>query len=70
MNPIIHTVLALATIFIAWRFGRWQSTKEALEQYTATLEHEGYIHIQEMRDGSFEFVKHWKHQASEAKDNA
>ena len=70
MDPILHTIVALVTIFVAWRVGKFQTTKEALEEYTATLEHEGYIHIQEMRDGSFEFVKHWKHQSSEAKDNA
>jgi hypothetical protein len=65
MDPYIHTILATAMLFSAWRFGKWQSTKDALERYTETLEEHGYVHIQKMRDGSYEFIKHWKHQAEE-----
>jgi hypothetical protein len=62
MNEYLHTFLALAVIFISWRFGKWQSTKDALERYTENLEEHGFIHIQQMKDGSYEFIKHWKHQ--------
>jgi len=65
MNPYIHTITALAVIFIAWRIGRWQSTREAIEQYTQNLEDAGYIYITQLRDGSYEFVKHWKKQVEE-----
>lgn len=65
MNPYVHTIIALAVIFIAWRFGRWQSTREAIEQYTQNLEDAGYIYITQLRDGSYEFVKHWKKQVEE-----
>jgi hypothetical protein len=60
VDPIIHTIIALGAIFISWKIGRFQSNKDAIERYTQTLEDHGYIYITQLRDGSYEFVKHWK----------
>ena len=62
MDPILHTVMALACIYIAYRVGRVQRRKQDIERYTEHLEKEGFVHIERMRDGSYEFIKHWKRQ--------
>jgi|TARA_B100000497_G_C7466834_1_gene287961 hypothetical protein len=62
MDPILHTVLALATIYIAWRVGRVQRRRQDIERYTEHLEKEGFVYIERMKDGSYEFIKHWKQQ--------
>ena len=62
MDPITHTVMALACIYIAYRVGRVIRRKEDIERYTQHLEEQGFVHIKQMRDGSYEFIKHWQHQ--------
>ena len=62
MDPILHTVMALACIYIAYRVGRVQRRRQDIERYTEHLEKEGFVHIERMRDGSYEFIKHRKRQ--------
>lgn len=67
MDPITHTVMALACIYIAYRVGRVIRRKEDIERYTQHLEEQGFVHIQKIGE-KYEFIKHWKHR--EAEDNA
>lgn len=60
MDPYIHTALALGCIYIAYKIGRSIRHKEDIENFVSHLEEQGYVYIEQMKDGSFEFVKHWK----------
>ena len=33
-----------------------------IEKYTEFLEQQGFVCIEQMKDGSYEFIKHWKKQ--------
>jgi hypothetical protein len=65
MDAITHTILACITIYLSYRVGKKMSTKGAIQQYTKHLEDQGYVKIEQMRDGSFEFIKHWNTQRQE-----
>jgi len=62
MDAITHTIIVCLTIYISYRVGRSMSTKGAIQKYTKHLEDEGYVYIEQMRDGGYEFIKHWKRQ--------
>lgn len=65
MDPIVHTVIALATIYISYKVGTRMRAKAEIEKFTEFLESQGFVHIEQMKDGSYEFIKHWKHKAED-----
>ena len=65
MDPILHTVIALATIYISYKVGTRMRAKAEIEEYTMFLEEKGYVYIEQMKDGSYEFIKHWKHKTED-----
>lgn len=62
MDPILHTVIALATIYASYKVGTRMRAKAEIEKYTEFLEQQGFVCIEQMKDGSYEFIKHWKRQ--------
>ena len=62
MDAITHTILMMLTIYISYKVGTWTSNKSAIQRYTKHLEDQGFVYIEKMRDGSYEFIKHWKAQ--------
>lgn len=62
MDPILHTVIALATIYISYKVGTRMRARAEIEKYTEFLEQQGFVYIEQMKDGSYEFIKHWKRQ--------
>lgn len=62
MDPITHTIIVMISLYIAFRVGRHMRRKSDIEKYTMYLEEQGFVHIKQMRDGSYEFIKHWQHQ--------
>ncbi len=52
----------MISLYIAFRVGRHMRRKSDIEKYTMYLEEQGFVHIKQMRDGSYEFIKHWQHQ--------
>lgn len=70
MDPYLHTAIAMATIYIAFKVGRFFKRKEDIEKFVEHLEEQGFVHIEQMKDGSYEFIKHWKFRANEQEDRA
>ena len=62
MDPITHTIIVMISLYIAFKVGRYMRRKSDIEKYTMYLEEQGFVHIKQMRDGSYEFIKHWQHQ--------
>lgn len=60
MDPYLHTIIAISCIYIAYKVGAFIRRKEDIENFVSHLEEQGYVYIEQMKDGSFEFVKHWK----------
>ena len=59
MDPILHTVIALATIYASYKVGTKMRAKAEIEKYTEFLEEQGFVHIEKIGD-KYEFIKHWK----------
>ena len=70
MNEYLHTAIALASLYIAYKIGAKMRAKAEIEKYTAFLEEQGFVHIEQMKDGSYEFIKHWKFHQSEQSDES
>jgi hypothetical protein len=70
MDPYLHTLIALGCIYVAYKVGAYFRKKEDIELFVQHLEEQGFVHIEQMKDGSYEFIKHWKFRANEQEDNA